>query len=71
MLSCRLLQCLRPVKTFSAKECSETGLAMHSSNHVRTNKLWKYLSYEVQVFFKNGRSFMYILKMKKMKKKMK
>ena len=53
VLSCILLQCLGPVKILTAEGCSETGDAMHLSNHVfRTQKFRQYLSYEAQLFFR-------------------
>ena len=63
MRSCRFSQCLGLVNILTTKRCSETGLAMHSSNHVfRSEEFQKYLNYEGQAFFENVQNFMYIRK---------
>ena len=53
VLFCSLLQCFEPVNTFIPKGCSETKLAIHSSNHVfRSEKFLKHLIYWAHVFLK-------------------
>ena len=58
VLPCRLLLCLGPVNTLSAKGCSETGRAMDLSNdRFRSEWFWKYLRYEPQYFPQNFQNF--------------
>ena len=54
------------VNTFSPKSFSEKNPVMHLNKHIfQSQKLQKYLSYEVHIFFQKIGNFMYIPKMLK------